>query len=67
MTSEPTPKQDRRSFIGVTQGMLGWCAVHYDVDGPIVTGLSYYADRADAVAEARDWSESDGIPLEAGL
>jgi len=59
--------QDRRSFIGVQQGLLGWCAVHYDVNGPIVTGATYFATREQAVLEARDWAEDQCIELEAGL
>jgi len=58
ITSE---KPTRRKFVGVTQGMMGWCAVLFDADGPILTGLAYYPTPDGAHMEAAEWAEAEGL------
>lgn len=55
--------------IGVTKGMAGWFAVAYEYDNPyvpdvIATGVGRYQNREDAIIEAEQWAEEEGLPTD---
>lgn len=64
---------DRPSFISVTQGLSGYFAVLMmwttQDDGcgyePWNTGIGRYATREEAVREAREWAEAEGLEYKA--
>lgn len=62
--------------LDVYLSITGWTVVHrakanWDGDGEywdnMNTGIGKYKTRAEAIVEAKSWSESDGIPLAKGL
>jgi hypothetical protein len=54
----------RNGMIGITKGMRGWYAVHYDNDGPVQSGLGSYATPEEAAREAEEWAESERMMLD---
>lgn len=50
--------------IGITHGLRGYFVVLYDKDGPIQSGFGSYKTREEAIPEAKDWSQSESIPLD---
>lgn len=63
---------DHSPFITTTRGMSGWFAVHIwwnntgenDLPGfwePYQTGIGRYETEAEAIKEAKEWAELDGI------
>lgn len=56
--------QSPYEFVGITSGMRGYFAVHYDEDGPIQTGIGSYETPEEAAQEAYEWAASDEIPLD---
>jgi hypothetical protein len=53
-------------YITITHGGVGYLAVHicWNPDGflePYVTGFGRYAKAAEAVSEAKEWAEAEGI------
>lgn len=60
----------QKNHITVYESISGWKAVELwwnpNMGGfwePWQTGLGAYATREEALAEARDWAESDGLEL----
>ncbi len=57
----------RRRYVGVSQGMCGWTATLFDVDGPETHWGVYHTDREDAISDAQDWADADGLELDEEL
>ena len=56
--------EDHKPYITVTHGMSGYFAVHvwWNPEGfwePWSTGFGRYSDKAQAIAEARQWAEAE--------
>lgn len=59
---------ENKSFITVGQGMAGWFAVlmMWNKEGfyePGNTGFGRYKTREEALDEARDWAEAEGLEM----
>ena len=59
---------ENKSLVTVGQGMSGWFAalMVWNKEGfyePWNTGFGRYKTREEAVAEARDWAEAEGLEL----
>ena len=60
-----------KGYVGVYHPISGWKAVMYlpdpECDGALMpwqTGIGAYKKRESAVAEARSWAESEGLPCD---
>jgi hypothetical protein len=59
------------SYVTVTKGISGWFAVIVDWDDelevyiPYTTGVGRYANREDAIEEAKLMAEMEGLPFTA--
>lgn len=69
MASEKIELVEHGDYITVSQLGSGWAAIHLRYDAEIddydveQTGLGRYSRREDAVDEARDWAESEELPI----
>ncbi len=69
---QPVSKDDHHPFITVTRGMSGWFAVHmwwndtreHGLPGfwePYESGSGRYETEGEAIKEAQEWAELDGL------